>query len=57
MPLNRTLMEGWSSMGETGETGDVGRAMGWGLQTPASSSPEREGARVEERKREREREK
>lgn len=39
MPLNRMLMEGWLSTEEEGETGDVGRVMGRGLRTPASSSP------------------
>ena len=41
MPLNRTLMEGWLSMEEEGDTGEVGRVMGWGLRAPASSSPRR----------------
>lgn len=60
-------MEGWLSTGVgEGETGEAGRVMGWGLWTPASSSPRRKrgkgrggggkGDRKREAKRERERE-
>ena len=53
-------MEGWLSTGvEGGETGEVGRVMGWGLWTPASSSPigGREGKVKREEGREMEKEK
>ena len=43
-------MEGWSSMGVVGETGEVGRVMGRGLRTPASSSPTHVGGREDEGK-------